>query len=126
MTQKLLPVYASYIHFWRPVLFLFYVVIFAAIVLLLLSFVRPVLALLSLLLWFFNRWTLKTVELMHIDLLALLPLLISLILFERRRHASLLLLGVSLATKQLGIFLVPLYVIWVWNEQAPGKRLRGT
>ena len=49
--------------------------------------------------------------------LAILPLLLSLLAFETRRTTSFLLLGASLAIKQIAVFLVPLYLCWTWNER---------
>ena len=71
--------------------------------------------------WLFNRWTLHVTRIAQIDFLAILPLIISVALFPRRRYLSLLLLSLSIGVKQIGLFLVPLYLIWIWRETAQGK-----
>ena len=130
-SQMFLRSYPQFISFWRAVSFVFYIAIG---VMLAGSFFRsrqsrggwlgwPALVLL---LWLFNRWTLKSVQLVNIEFLAILPLLASLLLMDRYRRVSLLLLGLSLAIKQVGIFLVPLYLVWVWNDSDGRGRLRQT
>jgi hypothetical protein len=125
-SQKIVTNYPQFITFWRAVSFVFYVAIGVALAL---PFFRPgwmVWSVFVLLLWLFNRWTLKSVELVNIDFLAILPLLASLLLIDRHRRVSLLLFGLSLAIKQVGIFLVPLYLVWAWNESDGRARLRQT
>ena len=77
------------------------------------------LAAFSALFWLFNRWTLHVSQTADIDFIPLFLLLLSLYLFPRHRITSFLLLGVSLGVKQMGIFLVSLYLIWSW--QAGGE-----
>jgi uncharacterized membrane protein len=82
------------------------------------------LAVFSALFWVFNRWTVFVVKVAQIDILAMFFLVISLFLLERNRLASLLLFGISLAIKQIGILLMPLYLIRVWNlDGAKPERL---
>ena len=66
--------------------------------------------------WLFNRWTLHVTRIAHLDFVAILPLLVSLVLISRRPYAALLLLGFSISVKQIGLFLIPLYLIWIWQE----------
>lgn len=73
------------------------------------------LAAFSALFWLFNRWTLHVSRTADIDFIPLFLLLLSLYLFPRHRIISFLLLGLSLGVKQMGIFLVPLYLIWTWQ-----------
>ncbi len=65
--------------------------------------------------WLFNRWTLHVTRIAHLDFLAILPLLVSLALISRRPYTALLLLGFSISIKQIGLFLIPLYLIWIWQ-----------
>jgi hypothetical protein len=83
---------------------------------------RYALAAFAALFWLFNRWTVHVTHTGDIDFLALLLMLLSLSLFPRRRLAACLLLGASMAIKQVGIFLAPLYLLWVW-QYAKEKRL---
>ena len=71
--------------------------------------------------WLFNRWTLHVTRIAHLDFLAILPLLASLALISRRPYAAFLLLGFSISFKQIGLFLVPLYLIWIWQESGPNR-----
>jgi uncharacterized membrane protein len=121
-SQKLIPAYSQFVLFWRVVSFVFY----AGIGLILaLPFYRrqwTIGATFILLLWLFNRWTLKSLQLVHIDFLAIAPLIASLLLLDRHRRISFLLLGLSLAIKQLAIFIAPLYLIWIWTGQPMGAQ----
>jgi hypothetical protein len=80
-------------------------------------------AIFAALFWFFNRWTLYITVNGQIDLAPVVCLVASLLLFRTHRLASFLLLGVSLALKHIGIFVVPLYLIWAW-QSAEQHRLR--
>jgi uncharacterized membrane protein len=71
--------------------------------------------------WLFNRWTLHVTRIAHLDFLAILPLLASLALISRRPYAAFLLLGFSISIKQIGLFLIPLYLIWIWQESSPDR-----
>jgi len=68
--------------------------------------------------WLFNRWTLHVTRIAHLDFLAILSLLASLALISRRPYTAFLLLGFSISFKQIGLFLVPLYLIWSWQESS--------
>jgi uncharacterized membrane protein len=80
-------------------------------------------AIFAALFWFFNRWTLYITVNGQIDLAPVVCLVASLLLFRTHRRLSFLLLGLSLALKHIGIFVVPLYLIWVW-QSAEQHRLR--
>lgn len=113
-----------WILFWRPV---FLVCNLAIAIVLLQRFARRDRLLLGLfvaLFWLLNRWTLYTSRVAHIEFLPILLLLWSLLCFRTRRRTSLLLFGLSLAIKQLAIFLVPLYLLWVWREGGPDRLRR--
>jgi hypothetical protein len=64
--------------------------------------------------WLFNRWTLTVISIVHLDFLAVVFLVGSLLALPRYRRLSLLLYSVSLAFKHISIFLLPLYLIWIW------------
>ncbi|MBE0699089.1 MAG: hypothetical protein IH586_19390, partial [Anaerolineaceae bacterium] len=61
--------------------------------------------------WFFNRWTLFIAQVSGLDFLPIFLLLLSLLLLPRKRWLALLLFSLSLALKQIAIFLIPLYLI---------------
>jgi hypothetical protein len=75
--------------------------------------------------WLFNRWTLSITAIAHIDFVPIFFLLLSLSLFHRRRSASFLLFSLSLAFKQIAVFLFPLYLIWTWHF-ATERKLKQT
>jgi hypothetical protein len=83
----------------------------------------PLVALFATLFWFFNRWTLYITVNAQIDLLPVFFLVASLLVFRTSRRLSFLLLGISLALKHIGIFVAPLYLIWIW-QSSDHHRLR--
>lgn len=106
--------FTNWLLFWRRIFLAFN---FATGVLLYYVFDREnmrVMGVFAALFWFFNRWTLTVVNLVHLDFLPVFFLTASLIVFPRNRRFAFLLFGVSLALKQIAIFLLPLYLIWTW------------
>ncbi len=107
--------YEPWIGFWRLIFLLFdlgiAVVIFTAL------YRRRLLlaALFGAAFWLFNRWTLHVVQIAHMDFVALFLLVLSLELFDRRWVLSLVLFGASLAVKQIGVLMAPLYLLWTWQ-----------
>lgn len=75
-----------------------------------------VFAALASLVWFFNRWTLHMTMIYHIDFMAIFFLLLSLVLWPKNRNLSLLAFGLSLGVKHIAMFMIPLYVIWIWQS----------
>jgi len=113
--------YDDWIAFWRVIFLLANLGI--AAVLFYLPFRRRIwaLALFAPAFWLLNRWTLHVTRIAQIDFLAVLPLIVSVALFPRRRYLSLLLLSLSIGIKQIGLLLAPLYLIWAWQEAAQPK-----
>jgi hypothetical protein len=72
--------------------------------------------------WYFNRWTLSSSATVALDFIPILFMLLSLVFFKRYRRTSLLLYSFSIATKQIDIFLVPLYLIWEYSETRSIKK----
>jgi hypothetical protein len=79
------------------------------------------LSLFASLFWLFNRWTLHVSKTADIDFLPLFLMLVSLYLYQRHTKTSFLILGLSLGIKQMAIFLVPLYLIWVWMDSSHNR-----
>ncbi len=75
-----------------------------------------VFAVLASLIWFFNRWTLHMTMIYHIDFIAIFFLLLSLVLWPKNRNISLLAFGLSLGVKHIAMFMIPLYIIWIWQS----------
>lgn len=71
--------------------------------------------------WLFNRWTLKVVEMSNLDFIPIFFMLLSLMIFPRHKWWSIFLFSLSLGFKQIGIFLAPLYLIWVWRTAETGR-----
>jgi hypothetical protein len=71
--------------------------------------------------WLFNRWSIKIIEIGHLDFVTLLLVLVSLALLPRRKWLAFILFGFALAIKQIPVFLTPLYLIWAWHD-APIKK----
>jgi hypothetical protein len=87
---------------------------------------HPLLGLFGALFWSLNRWALYAVRSGGLDQLALLFLLLSLGCLGRRRRLAFLLLGVSLAIKHIALLVVPLYLVWTWQDsEATSRQARG-
>ena len=75
------------------------------------------LAVFGVLFWFFSRWNLKISASVNIDYPAIFFLLLSFWLLPRHRVWAFLALGLSLGFKPLGVILVPLFLIVVWQSE---------
>jgi uncharacterized membrane protein len=122
-SQKLgLRSYFDWIAFWKVIFIIFE---FGIGLLLYIVFARHKLEWLGVFaaaFWFFNRWTLKVVEMSTLDFIPIFLMLLSLILFPRKKWLSLFLFSLSLGFKQIAIFLVPLYLLWIWRSAAGKHR----
>ncbi|MEM9806211.1 MAG: hypothetical protein AAF959_13100 [Cyanobacteria bacterium P01_D01_bin.56] len=65
-----------------------------------------------------GRWSIYIVRVHHLEFAAIFCLLLSLMLLQTRTKLALLLFSVSLGIKQIAIFLLPLYLIWLWRKSA--------
>lgn len=108
--------YHEWIGFWRYPFLFSNVAVGLLLGTLLYSRSTWALALLGMAFWYFNRWTLNTSESAALDFIPILLLLLSLGVFPHHRRTSLLLYSVSLAIKQIAIFLIPLYLIWEYQQ----------
>ena len=79
--------------------------------------------------WLLSRWTVGVMNSGQIDALAILLLLISLLVLEKHKKLALLLFGASLAVKQIGVFILPVYLLYnsdlsrplLWNIKNSAK-----
>jgi hypothetical protein len=71
--------------------------------------------------WLFNRWSVNIVRSGQIDSFALMFLVISLLLWDRHKTGSLIVYGLSLSIKQIGIFALPIYLALLWDHSKPLK-----
>jgi Mannosyltransferase (PIG-M) len=116
--------FQSWIALWRPVFLLCYGAIGFLLFGTLLKRKHYALAVFALFFWLFNRWSLYVIRVGHVDFFALLFLVLSLITFEKKRYWSVFLLSISLCVKQVAIFLVPLYIVFLWTQTPREKRMR--
>ncbi len=65
--------------------------------------------------WFFGRWSLAVIPIVHLEPMAIFFMVAGWLLFRKHRIAGLLLFGCSLAIKQVAVFLIPLFLIHEWN-----------
>ena len=118
LTQEFgLEDYLQWLGFWR-VIFLF-----ANLSILYLLFYIPyhrhnnlIFGILAGTFWLFNRWTLHITMIYHIDFIAMFFFLLSLAAWPKYKYLSLLSFGTSLAIKQIAIFMIPIYIIWIWQS----------
>jgi len=122
LTQRLgLKTFDAWINVWRFAFALFDVGIAAVLFWAFHRRGRALVGALAAGFWFFNRWTLHVALGGHVEFLPIFFLVLSLVVFREHQRLSLVLFGVSLALKQMGIFLAPLYVVWVWQSAPEGK-----
>lgn len=110
--------YSSWLFLWRHIFLLFNLGIASVIFYTFYQKKLTLFAVFSALFWSFNRWTIYVTKVAQIDFIPILFLIISLLIFRRYRLWSLILFSLSLALKQIAIFLVPLYLIWVWQSES--------
>jgi uncharacterized membrane protein len=73
--------------------------------------------------WYFNRWVLAASNIAALDFIPILLMVVSLGIFERHRKTSLLFFSLSLAIKQIAIFIAPLYLIWEYQQSRSLKNV---
>jgi hypothetical protein len=111
--------YGDYLRFWRPIFLAAMIATGLAMFGAILLRGSPVLALLSLALWYFGRWTLYVTVVTNFDFLPISLVVLSLAVWKRCPWGAALLFGISLGLKQIAVFVAPLYLIWAWRE-TPG------
>ena len=108
--------YRDWMRLWRPLVLASHLGIAILLFVACRRAGHPALGAFAALFWGLNRWTLYVLGVAHVDFPPILCLLGSLLLFEPRRRVSLLLFGLSLALKQIAVFVAPLYLVWTWRE----------
>lgn len=107
--------FESWLSAWRWTFIIFNIGIASVLFLALGPASRPWLALAAAGYWLLNRWTFEETFIAHLDFPAIFFLVLSLSEFQRMPHRAAYYLGISLALKQIAIFIVPLYLILVWT-----------
>lgn len=115
--------YADWIAFWRYIFLGCNIAVGLVLCATLFSWRTWALALLAMPFWYFNRWTLNASASVALDFIPILLMILSLSLYDRHRTASYLLFSFSLATKQIAIFLLPLYLIWEYQQTGSVKKV---
>ncbi|HJS18318.1 MAG TPA: hypothetical protein VJ785_06205 [Anaerolineales bacterium] len=114
--------YYPWISVWRYVFLACNLAIGVTLFALIFSKRTWALALLAIPFWYFNRWTLLASWTVALDFIPIFLMVLSLGIFDKYRKTSLLLYGISLAIKQIAIFLAPLYLIWEYQETRSLKK----
>jgi hypothetical protein len=124
ISQKMgLSQYSDWIAFWRIVFFGAYLGTALLIFLHLQKRNQQILGIFGAFFWLFNRWSLYVLRVAHVDFLAIFFLVLSVILLKKYRWGSTIIFGLSLAIKQVAIFMAPLYLIHFYLEEK-NKRWR--
>jgi uncharacterized membrane protein len=113
--------YSQWVYLWRHIFLVFNLGITSLIFYVFCAQRLFVVAIFSSIFWLFNRWTLDVTKIAHIEFLPIFFLIASLMVFRNNQFISLLLYSISLAFKQIAIFLLPLYLIWAWQSTETGK-----
>ena len=111
--------YSSWIYFWRHIFLIFNLGIGSLLFYIFYRQQRFVLAVFSACFWLFSRWTMYVTRVSQIDFIPIFFLVLSLFLLRRHKWTALLLFSLSLGVKQIAVFLVPIYLIWMWRSAEP-------
>nr|WP_275332196.1 hypothetical protein [Nodosilinea sp. TSF1-S3]MDF0366160.1 hypothetical protein [Nodosilinea sp. TSF1-S3] len=116
--------FLNWLYLWRPLSFLFHTGIVALV---LRAFCLRGL-------WLFGsvaagilltgRWSVYVARVHHLEFAAVFFLLLSLRLLKDRTRWALLAFSLSLGIKQIAIFLLPLYLIYLWQSAVESKRIQ--
>ena len=116
--------FLDWLYLWRPLSFLFHLGIVALVLrffyargLWLFGFVAASILLLG-------RWSVYITRVHHLEFAAIFFLLLSLLLLKKCTRWALLAFSLSLAIKQIAIFLLPLYLVYLWKTAAKTKKIK--
>jgi hypothetical protein len=109
----------EWLSLWRPVNFVIYLAIGAFLFFVLLTRSGLWLALLGSQFWLLSRWTVQIMYPSYIDALAIALLLVSMLMLPRFKRTSMIVFGASLAIKQIGIFVLPVYLLLESDTRKP-------
>jgi hypothetical protein len=103
--------FGEWMSFWRPANFAIHYAIGVFLFFVLLPRGGFWLALFGSQFWLLSRWTIQIVNAGQIDALPIAILLVSMWILPRYKRTSLILFGASLSIKQIGIFMLPVYLL---------------
>ena len=69
----------------------------------------------------FHRFVLYPARVTHIDFPAIMFLLAGMMVLTKKPRSGYFLIGVSLAIKQMAIFLVPIFIVYAWHQNRSKK-----
>jgi uncharacterized membrane protein len=77
--------------------------------------------------WFLSRWNVHSIRMATYDFIPIFCMVLSFWLLPRRKWMSLILFGVSLALKHMDAYLLPLYLIYIWQvaKESRSRALAG-
>ena len=108
--------FRDWLFFWRPLSFCFHMGIVGLTLryfqqrgLIILGTAASIIILLS-------RWSIYIIRVHHLEFAAIFFLIASLVLLKEKIQLALLLFSLSLGIKQIAIFLLPLYLIYLWKD----------
>ena len=109
--------YRDWLYFWRPLSFTFHMGIIGLTLkyfqqrgLLILGAAASMILLLG-------RWSIYIVRVHHLEFAAIFFLVFSLVLLKEKTRLALLMFSISLGIKQIAIFALPIYLIWLWKHR---------
>ena len=123
LVQKLgFPEYRDWLYFWRPISFIFHM----GIVGLTLQYFQKrgliILGTAAATIILLGRWSIYIILVHHLEFAAIFFLIFSLILLQEKTRLALLMFSISLGIKQIAIFALPLYLIWLWKHRTGGLK----
>lgn len=116
--------FEDFLPLWRVVQILCVLAIGGIIYRTLLSQGGILLALFGSAFWMCNRWTVAVMREGQIDIFAALFCIVAVLWLSRSEKSAALAYGASLAVKQIGIFLLPLFLLQVVRERGVAGSLR--
>jgi uncharacterized membrane protein len=111
----------EWLKFWRPLSFLIHcslgLLIFCAL------FYKSglVMGLFGANFWLLSRWPISVMNSGQIDLLTIMIVLLALLVLPHKRRLALVIFGASLSIKQIGIFMLPVFLLYCADLKAPWR-----
>ncbi len=116
--------FEQWISLWKMVFLFFSLLIGSVLYYLPIKKNLFLLSVFSLLFWLLNRWTIHLYRVAEMDFIPLFFLVLSLALLKKHPKVSFLTFGLSLSFKQIGIFILPLYIYWAWSHAPKENQIK--
>ncbi|NEQ53582.1 MAG: hypothetical protein F6K11_26175 [Leptolyngbya sp. SIO3F4] len=112
--------YRDWLYFWRPISF----VLHMGIVGLTLQYFQKrglfILGTAAAVIILLGRWSIHMIRVQQLEFAAIFFLVYSLVILKEKTRLALLMFSISLGIKQIAIFALPLYLIWLWKHRTTG------